>query len=137
MVKKRAPYKTWTRSEDDTLVMMKNNGKSNAAIAEALGVPVTKVTARMGFLRKKGRQIAKGKAGNPSWKKGQRVSSKKPLAFEKKVTPKSGLREGAKVAATHAAIQELIKLEAYISLLESRNASLQQRLNEIQKVLKD
>ena len=119
------------------MVMMKNNGESNTAIAEALDVPVAKVVARCTSLRKKGRKIAKGKAGNPSWKKGQRVPSKKPLAFEKKTTPKSGLRKTAKVAATHAAIQELIKLEAYISLLESRNASLQKRLNEIQKVLKD
>ena len=117
-------------------MMMKNNGESNAAIAEALDVPVAKVAARCTTLRKKGRKIAKGAAGNPSWKKGQRVSSKKSSDFEKK-TPKSGLRKTAKVAATHAAIQELIKLEAYISLLESRNASLQKRLNEIQKVLKD
>ena len=50
-------------------MMMKNNGESNTAIAEALDVPVAKVVARCTSLRKKGRKIAKGKAGNPSWKK--------------------------------------------------------------------
>lgn len=131
MVKKRAPYKTWTRSEDDTLVMMKNNGKSNAAVAEALGVPVTKVTARMGYLRKQGRQIAKGKAGKPRSKKSDPAP---PVAS---VKAPSGSRLTRQKSAVHGVTQELVKLEAYISLLESRNHSLQKRLNEIQEVLRD
>jgi len=129
MVRKKRSYKRWTTTDDNTLISLRSSGATWTYIGRKLGVSSKAAAARGTYLRKKGAELPRSKAGRkPTKVKTEKThvkSDPKPAPKSKALTPLAEVD------------QSLGKLRAYIALLEARNASLQSKLNEIEKTLRD
>jgi len=138
MVRKRKrSYKRWTTADDNSLVALRAAGKTWNQVGEKLGVSGKAAAQRGTYLVKNGATLPVSKAGRP-----RKVVTKPSLTVTKKAS--NHVKSEAKPTATGLALTPLAevdkslgKLRAYIALLEARNASLQSKLNEIEKTLRD
>lgn len=127
--KKKRSYKTWTTNDDNTLISLRSGGASWAAIGKKLGVSSKAASARGAGLRKKGAPIPTSVVGR---KPKKATTEKTHVKSEPTPAPKS------KALSPLAEVDKSLgKLRAYIALLEARNASLQSKLDEIEKTLRD
>ena len=124
---------------------MKNNGFSNPEIGEKLGVSTNKIGQRCVYLRKQGRKILKGKAGRKSTERPKKAVPKKAVGTKKTVSTSAKAETTRPVPALRAEKSTpmtevsgaLAKLSVYVAMLEAKNASLQKRLTEIEKLLRE
>lgn len=137
MVRKTRSYKRWTTADDNSLVAMRAAGKTWNHVGAKLGVSGKAASQRGAYLVKNGATLPVSKAGRP-----KAAFTKPSLTVAKKAN--NHVKSEPQPATTGQALSPLAevdkslgKLRAYIALLEARNASLQSKLNEIEKTLRD
>ena len=134
--RKNKSYKRWTTADDNSLVALRAAGKTWDQVGEKLGVSGKAASARGTTLAKKGAVLPPSKVGRP-----RKMVTRPSLTVTKKISKhvKSNLMPAAtgQAAGPLAEVDKSIgKLRAYIALLEARNASLQSKIDEIEKALK-
>ena len=125
MAKRKRSYKRWTTADDNSLVALRASGKTWKQVGQKLGVSGKAAAQRGTYLVKNGAKLPTSKAGRPKKASNHVKSEPQPTANSQALTPLAEVDKS------------LGKLRAYIALLEARNASLQSKLNEIEKTLRD
>lgn len=135
--RKNKSYKRWTTADDNSLVALRAAGKTWDQVGKKLGVSGKAASARGTTLAKKGAVLPSSKVGRP-----RKIVTRPSLTVTKKAN--NHVKSDPQPTVTGQALTPLAevdkslgKLRAYIALLEARNASLQSKLNEIEKTLRD
>ena len=141
---KRKSSKKWSEKTDRKLIELVNQGLTHRVIAMKLKLSKSAVVQRVFYLRRQGVVFTAPQRGRP-------VSAHKTEPAAVKVAKKV-LKQGTQKAKSHqapslksanlSAIVEssknaVLKLALYAEMLEKQNASLKQRLAEIEKIVRN